>query len=103
MRNVLEVGFETLHGAGFDKETLRGQDIGVFLGDAGTDWFHNTAAPTLTAAAFAGKEINETLYQGSQIGMRASRLSHLFGLKGTYVSIDTACSSSLVALAQANR
>lgn len=51
--NVLEVGFATLAAAGFTRKSLRGQRVGVYLGDAGTDWKVCIAGKRATSGARA--------------------------------------------------
>jgi len=101
-RNVLEVGYLTMHSAGYDRRRARGMVCGFYIGDAGTDWPCQGAIPKLYAGIGDGT-LNPQVYNGWAIGIRASRLSHLMDMKGPCLSVDTACSSSLVALGQAHR
>jgi len=101
-RNVLEVGYQTLQAAGYDKMSVRGMSCGFYIGDAGTDWPMQGAMPAVTHGSYK-QEVDPNIYNGWQIGIRASRLSHLLDMKGPCLAIDTACSSSLVAMGQAHR
>mmetsp|Transcript_1236 Transcript_1236/g.2717 ORF Transcript_1236/g.2717 Transcript_1236/m.2717 type:complete len:1026 (+) Transcript_1236:86-3163(+) len=84
-RLVLETGFRTLIRAGFVQEKLRGSNIGVFVGDVGSE--------ELLPPPF-----NTYTNEGLQGGLTASRLSYVLDLKGPSSSHDTACSSTLMAL-----
>jgi len=90
-----EVGYAALVGAGFNKKSLRGRRIGVWLGDVGPDWgsfqtewgrcLGDVGSPSIWATSMSN-------------AATASRLSHLYDLKGPVSSYDTACSASLVAM-----
>lgn len=102
-KNVLEVGYEVLAAAGYTKQTARGLKLGIWLGDAGTDWKVAHACPRIKHLAMSGQEVTSYIYPGWQMGMSCSRLSHVLDMKGPCFAVDTACSSSLVALVQACR
>jgi|GEM_PF-2677171 len=87
-RLLLEVAYEACHDAGYSKETLKGQNIGVFIGQANDDW------------KLAGDEMSHNPYfaAGTSNSITSNRISYIFGLSGPSITVDTACSSSLVAL-----
>ncbi|CAJ1385887.1 unnamed protein product [Effrenium voratum] len=84
-RWVLEVGYEVLWKAGWTKPTLRGQRIGSYMGDSGSEW-----------NMIHLKRDRHWLTNNSGF-VTCSRLSHTLGLTGPNVTVDTACSASLVA------
>lgn len=85
-RLLLEYGYSSLHAAHERRETLRGADIGVFLGIMNADF----------NAMFIE---NDSVYAatGGTISIAAGRLSFVLGTQGPCASYDTACSSALVA------
>lgn len=84
-RWVMEVGYEVLWKAGWTKQGLRGQRIGSFMGDSGSEW-----------NVIYLKNDRYQLTNNSGF-VTCSRLSHTLGLTGPNVTVDTACSASLVA------
>mmetsp|Transcript_75355 Transcript_75355/g.233087 ORF Transcript_75355/g.233087 Transcript_75355/m.233087 type:complete len:1183 (-) Transcript_75355:324-3872(-) len=93
-RVALEVGYQCLCAAGFNKKSLAGRRMGVWFGDVGPDWhsfqtewgrFHYDINP-----ATMGTSMNNSVTAG--------RLAHIYDLKGPISSYDTACSASLVAM-----
>lgn len=84
-RWVMEVGYEVLWKAGWTKAGLRGQRIGSFMGDSGSEWNYIY--------------LKQDRYQLTNNNgfVTCSRLSHTLGLTGPNVTVDTACSASLVA------
>ncbi|CAM9330329.1 unnamed protein product, partial [Sphacelaria rigidula] len=93
-RIMLEVGYEALHRAGMNRESLRGSNTGVFVGACGTDW-------ATRLAEGAGPPRGTYTSTGAASSMLANRLSFALGTVGPSLTIDTACSSSLVALREA--
>uniref|UniRef100_A0A0G4G258 Carrier domain-containing protein n=1 Tax=Chromera velia CCMP2878 TaxID=1169474 RepID=A0A0G4G258_9ALVE len=89
-RMLLEVSYEALHAAGYSRDGLPGENMGVFIGVCNQDWnFIDIEGTDVKSSAFAGT--------GGAASVVANRLSFVYGLKGPSMSIDTACSSSLVA------
>jgi 3-oxoacyl-(acyl-carrier-protein) synthase/acyl carrier protein/NADP-dependent 3-hydroxy acid dehydrogenase YdfG/SAM-dependent methyltransferase len=85
-RVFLEVAYNAFLDAGHTMASLRGRNVGVFLGvmNGAYSWFvpedENAAKPT------------------SLFWSIANRVSYSFDLKGPSMAIDTACSSSMTAL-----
>lgn len=84
-RWVMEVGYEVLWKAGWTKQGLRGQCIGSFMGDSGSEW----------NVIYLKKDRYQLTNNSGFV--TCSRLSHTLGLTGPNVTVDTACSASLVA------
>ncbi|MEU9919683.1 type I polyketide synthase, partial [Streptomyces sp. NPDC051001] len=87
-RLLLETSWEALEQAGIDPGTLKGQEVAVFSGVMGTDYF-------------AGGNVHSELGgigTGAASSVASGRVSYVFGFEGPAVTVDTACSSSLVAI-----
>jgi len=97
-RKLLEVGTEALYRGGYPREACRGLEMGVYTGDAGTNWV--MMPPVLEAMNTSSSKHIE---MGKSMSINASRLSHVMGLRGPAIGVDTACSSSLVAMSHACR
>lgn len=97
-RIFLETAWEALEDAGYSSETIKDNDVGVFVGvssDFGVtyrDYLQvvDPTAPEITVA-------------GNIKSMIASRLAYQLDLKGPAMLFDTACSSGLVAAYNAFR
>ncbi|HKN51720.1 MAG TPA: type I polyketide synthase, partial [Amycolatopsis sp.] len=87
-RLLLETSWEALEDAGVDPLSLKGTDVGVFTGAAGSGYGGGLAGPEMQS--FAGTGVASSVASG--------RVSYVFGFEGPAVSVDTACSSSLVAM-----
>ncbi|MET0791815.1 MAG: type I polyketide synthase [Polyangiaceae bacterium] len=89
-RLLLETTWEALEDATIDPNALRGESVGVYVGQWLSD-FENRL--------FADPE-QVDLYATTGSGRYASsgRLSYFLGLTGPSITLDTACSSSLVAI-----
>ncbi|OJB53036.1 SDR family NAD(P)-dependent oxidoreductase [Burkholderia ubonensis] len=88
-RLLLEEAWFCLERAGLDVKSVKGADIGVFVGQMNSDY-----ARLIRRA----EDLNPYVGAGSAPSAAAGRLSYVFGLKGPSITIDTACSSSLVAV-----
>lgn len=86
IRHGIEIGYETLHRAGFSRATILNRNIGVYVGFSSSDW-----------QAVIGGSLLLSQYGPSSIEPSpcVQHLSHTFGLRGPCVQTDTACSSSL--------
>jgi acyl transferase domain-containing protein len=87
-RLLLMTAWEVFERAGIVPDTVRGQDIGTFIGvlspEYGPLWHE---AP----AEVEGKLMTGTLHSAA-----SGRVSHFFGLSGPCITVDTGCSASLV-------
>ncbi|MEU5404325.1 SDR family NAD(P)-dependent oxidoreductase [Streptomyces sp. NPDC005963] len=89
-RLLLETAWEAVEGAGQDPTSLKGRQIGVYVGTNGQDY------PALLDGAEGISEGH--LLTGNTASVLSGRLSYVLGLQGPSLTLDTACSSSLVAL-----
>ena len=92
-KKMLETIVNCIEDAGYYKEQLFDTKTGVFIGHDHTkqlleNYFH----------FMPEDEINFSTILGSTTGILASRISHLFNLKGPAVVLDTACTSAVLAL-----
>lgn len=87
-RLALEVCWELFENAGYCIDSLKGKNIGVFVGATQNDFGHENM---LSAD-------DNTNITGMCLSFLAGRISYFFGLTGPSVTLDTACSSSLVAV-----
>ncbi|AHH16332.1 polyketide synthase [Nocardia nova SH22a] len=90
-RQLLEVSWEALEGAGIDPLSLRGSNTGVYTGIVADDYADGywSAVPP---------ELEGYVGVGTSVSVASGRVAYTFGLEGPAVSVDTACSSSLVAI-----
>ncbi|WAL67965.1 type I polyketide synthase [Amycolatopsis cynarae] len=91
-RLVLELAWETFERAGIAPHALAGQQVGVFVGSGGQDYYDE-----LPPSVLAG-EVEDYLSTGNAGSVISGRVAYALGLQGPAVTIDSACSSSLVAL-----
>ncbi|MDM4723014.1 type I polyketide synthase [Micromonospora sp. WMMA1363] len=87
-RLLLEAAWETFENAAVDPTSLKGDDVGVFVG----------AAPQGYGSGPIGPEMQSFAGTGLASSVASGRVSYVFGFEGPAVTIDTACSSSLVAM-----
>lgn len=93
-RNSMEVGYNTLYKAGWNRKTLNNAHIGTYFGNCGTDWQGVRLNPMFNPCT-------PQTYLGSNAHITAVRLNYIFGMRGPNSTSDTACSSSLVAIGSA--
>nr|WTB28355.1 type I polyketide synthase [Streptomyces sp. NBC_00830]WTB35727.1 type I polyketide synthase [Streptomyces sp. NBC_00830] len=89
-RQLLEVSWEAIERAGIDPHTLRGRQVGVFMGSGFQDYAALLDAAPAAAESYLGTATAASVLSG--------RLSYFLGLEGPTLTVDTACSSSLVSL-----
>jgi len=94
-RNCLEVGYNVLGKAGWDRHSLKNAQIGVFVGNCGTDWTQVKLSPAVCP-------VNKDYLNLHSCHSLCTRLSYIFGMRGPLSTTDTACSSSLVATGTAH-
>eukprot|EP00435_Cladocopium_sp_Y103_P040865 s202_g11.t1 len=80
-RSCLAEGFRAVRDSKLTRQSLRNSPCGVYVGSMNFDH----------AMSEAG------LYDGGNVNLLASRLSHVLGLRGPSLFLDTGCSASLVA------
>ena len=89
-RLALELSWEALEDAGIDPLTLKGGNVGVFVGAMWCDYARLTADDADAIDQHTGTGIDTSIISG--------RVSYTLGLEGTSLTINTASSSSLVAV-----
>ena len=88
-RLALELAWELLEDAFVVPETLRGEQVAVYLGAMNDDYAFLTLRD-------APDSLDHHSFAGISRGMIANRISYAFGLHGTSVTVDSGQSSSLV-------
>ncbi|MCX6406699.1 MAG: SDR family NAD(P)-dependent oxidoreductase [Propionibacteriales bacterium] len=89
-RLVLETSWEAMERAGIDPETVRGSDVGVYLGMNGQSY-----ADLLDGE---GDRVDGYKGLGNAASVLSGRVAYTFGWVGPALTVDTACSASLVAV-----
>lgn len=89
-RMLLEVAWEALEDAAVRPSTLRGTDVGVFVGISTNEYSRRQSASPDLVDVFFGT--------GNALSIAANRISYALDLHGPSIAVDTACSSSLVAV-----
>jgi len=92
-RLMLQAVWETVETAGYRRDQLRQQKVGVFLGIERKDY-----ADLIRASHV---EIDGHLNTGNAHAMLVNRIAHFFDWKGPVSTVDAACTSSFVAIEQA--
>ncbi|XP_049273337.1 fatty acid synthase-like [Rhipicephalus sanguineus] len=93
LRLLLETSYESILDAGYDPDTLRKRNIGVFIG--------NSASESGEAFKLDRTKMDGYVILGSHRAMFSNRISYSLDLQGPSMTIDTACSSTMVALSEA--
>ncbi|WP_460354937.1 polyketide synthase Pks13 [Mycobacterium sp. ZZG] len=89
-RMALELTWEALEHARIPASSLRGQNVGVYVGSSTNDYSFLGVADPSTAHPYA--------ITGTASSIIANRVSYFYDFRGPSMAIDTACSSSLVAV-----
>ncbi|MEC3955770.1 polyketide synthase Pks13 [Nocardia sp. CDC153] len=102
-RWALELTWEALEHARIPANTLKGEQVGVFIGSTSTEFM------IIAGMAVGNGDANTPLsadgygVMGSVSAIIPNRVSYFYDFRGPSVAVDTACSSSLVAVHQAVR
>ncbi|TGD89427.1 acyltransferase domain-containing protein [Mycolicibacterium sp. CH28] len=91
-RMALELTWEALENARIPASSLRGDNVGVFVGTSTNDYSFMAMMDPRTAHPYA--------ITGTASSIIANRVSYFYDFRGPSMAIDTACSSSLVAVHQ---
>ncbi|MDQ2636850.1 MAG: acyltransferase domain-containing protein, partial [Actinomycetota bacterium] len=94
-RMALELTWEALEHARIPASSLRGANVGVYVGSSLNDYSFLAMSDPSIAHPYA--------ITGTASSIIANRVSYFYDFRGPSVSIDTACSSSLVAAHQGVR
>ncbi|MGB3483909.1 MAG: polyketide synthase Pks13, partial [Mycobacterium sp.] len=89
-RMALELTWEALEHARIPASSLRGGDVGVFVGASNNDYSFLSVSDPSVAHPYA--------ITGTTSSIIANRVSYFYDFRGPSMAIDTACSSSLVAV-----
>ncbi|MGE2837227.1 polyketide synthase Pks13 [Mycobacterium sp. SMC-4] len=89
-RMALELTWEALEHARIPASSLRGENVGVFIGSSTNDYMFMSVADPAVAHPYA--------ITGNSSAVIANRVSYFYDFRGPSMAIDTACSSSLVAV-----
>jgi acyl transferase domain-containing protein/thioesterase domain-containing protein/acyl carrier protein len=94
-RQFLEVAWESLENAGHPPEHFAGQ-IGVYAGCGMGSYFYFNICSNTDLVDQTGMFLLR--HTGNDKDFLATRVSHIFDLKGPSINVQTACSTSLVAV-----
>ncbi|ROP34828.1 phosphopantetheine binding protein [Saccharothrix texasensis] len=94
-RLLLETSWEAVEDAGIDPASLRGEQVGVFVGAMNVDY-----GPRMHQAP---ADVQGAVLTGTTLSVASGRISYVFGFEGPALTIDTGCSASSVSIHQACR
>ncbi len=94
-RHFMEVAWEALENAGHPPENFKGA-IGVYAGCGMGSYFYFNLCSNPDLVADTGMFLLR--HTGNDKDFLATRVSHIFDLRGPSISVQTACSTSLVAV-----
>lgn len=90
-RKMLKHCWNAIEDAGYTKEKIRGEKVGVYIGCEGDSGY--------LEKEFSDEEkVDSHAFLGRSNSILSSRISYYLDLKGPSITIDTACSSSLVSI-----
>jgi acyl transferase domain-containing protein/NADPH:quinone reductase-like Zn-dependent oxidoreductase/NAD(P)-dependent dehydrogenase (short-subunit alcohol dehydrogenase family)/acyl carrier protein len=92
-RLILENSWKALEHAGINPKSLKGKQVGIFVGISQSEYASFVLKHEKTKSAYHAT--------GNALNAAAGRLAYMLGTQGPAMAIDTACSSSLVALHEA--
>ncbi|XP_049273356.1 LOW QUALITY PROTEIN: fatty acid synthase-like [Rhipicephalus sanguineus] len=92
LRMLLETSYEAIVDAGYDPDTLRKRNIGVFIANSNSESYY---------AFRKDEKVDSNYLLGCARSMFSNRVSCSLDVQGPSMTIDTACSSTLVALNEA--
>ncbi|KAH7944592.1 hypothetical protein HPB52_021510 [Rhipicephalus sanguineus] len=93
IRLLLETSYEAIVDEGYDPDTLRGRNIGVFMGVSTSETSDAWRANAQRADAYGLLASCHALF--------ANRISYALDFHGPSMAVDTACSSTMTALHEA--
>ncbi|KAL3216030.1 hypothetical protein MRX96_033213 [Rhipicephalus microplus] len=93
VRLLLETSYEAIVDAGYDPDTLRGRNIGVFVGTSNSE--------SADAFMLDPKKLDGYAMLGGCRALFANRISYSLDFHGPSLAVDTACSSAMTALHEA--
>ncbi|WSJ19739.1 polyketide synthase Pks13 [Nocardia sp. NBC_01327] len=104
-RLTMELTWEALEHARIPANTLKGEQVGVYIGSSGNEFMLIAALGVGSTQSDDKTPLSAEAYgiMGSVSSIIANRTSYFFDFRGPSVAIDTACSSSLVAVHDAIR
>ena len=93
-RLALELTWEALEHAHIPASSVKGSQVGVFIGSSSNDY---------QLIAVSDPAVHPYALTGTSTAIVANRVSYFYDFRGPSIAVDTACSSSLVAVHQAVR
>ena len=93
-RLALELTWEALEHARIPASSVKGTQVGVFIGSSSNDY---------QLLAVSDPNAHPYALTGTSTAIVANRVSYFYDFRGPSIAVDTACSSSLVAVHQAVR